>query len=140
MDTFFDLEEKFKHTPVHIHSTTSSGAGFITLARKDTEVVLSTVGSFRARHAANGWFDVDLQTNSGVPIWLHNALITQSSGPNRRLAEHQRRFEDRIFPNLVVVGSHESTARAVGFRVSGANAFFYYELIEWMGERTKKVC
>ncbi|HEY4114004.1 MAG TPA: energy transducer TonB [Rhizomicrobium sp.] len=135
METFTDLERKFDNAPVHFQQGNNSGAGMIRLARQESLVILSTTDYFPSELDENGWFDVDLVSNSGGSIWLHNAALNNSFESHQVSTTAPGHFESHIFPNTVVLNCHylpqDRTILVVTFSLAALSNFFHYELIEW---------
>jgi hypothetical protein len=130
MRTASELEAAYTAKPVWIGDNKDGGSGVLTLAGRQTSVLLTTPEHLRERGGTTGWFDLALQDGRGEKIFLHNALTRQTRFPNRNGAD----WEFELFPNIVVLnaGAIAASGRVleIQFTADGLEDFFHYELTE----------
>jgi ApeA N-terminal domain 1 len=131
MESFAELEDRYRLTPVQGEKDGAIASGVLTLDREKTTVVLTCTKPVGYPYDRNGWFNLHLKGSNGVSILLHNALHTQSITHGMK----DRQFEEHIFPNAIVFGADklakDGRLGSISFCLNKLRYFFWYEHFEW---------
>lgn len=130
MKSFSELESEFSKVAVRAEDPGLGASGYLSVAKAETEVSITSAEYFERNADRNGWFELRLRIASGDTVLLHHALMRSSGGipPD---------IESKIFPNVLIFGaqrlSSDGRVSSVVFSFAEMRYFFWYHQIEWIG-------
>lgn len=128
MKTFKELEEHGGFSGFHILTHTGSANGSFVLDRANTVFRVSAPDNALGDGDKDGWLNLELEQGDRTRIYLlHSIKLTETRSFNSGVTETQ------IFPNICIFGAEAISAdravTSISFRLKGAGAFFYYQMI-----------